>query len=70
MWLLRICTPCLVTVKGTALRKTAAYIQQDNGKLKRVGYFKKGRVLKIHGIGDKHLLNSQKNEMYWLRPRD
>ena len=55
------------SVKGTASRKASAYVQQDNGKLKRAGYFNKGKELNITGIDGAYLINKQKNQTYYLK---
>ena len=58
------------SVKGAALRKASAYVMQDNGKLKRTGFFSKGQTLNIHGIDGGYFLNKQKDTTYWLKVSD
>ena len=55
------------SIKATAQKKASAYIELDNGKLKRAGYFPKGKTLDIHGTSGAYIINKQKNKTYYLK---
>ena len=54
-------------IKATATKKASAYIKLDNGKLKRVGYYDKGKELLIQSINGSHITNNQAEQTYWLK---
>ena len=59
------------TVSIYSVRKAYAYTTQENGKLKREGYYDKGTTLTISAIiGDYYTLAPLNGITYWLKTTD